>query len=194
MITRERAEHLYLERRLSTIAMAREFSVHHSTISRWLKRLGVKIRVPSLTAMQRFDAKYHVDDESGCWLWDATKNRGGYGNFKFHGHMITAHRWRWERQYGTVPSGLELDHLCRTPHCVNPGHLEAVTHRENSLRGNSPHAQNARKTHCKWGHPLAGGNLYLSYRNGFPNRQCRTCRRRRVRKCESKRGRRVAIA
>jgi hypothetical protein len=78
---------------------------------------------------------------------------------------------------------LQIDHLCRVRHCVNPAHMEPVTPRENILR--SPVALaaiNARKTHCPQGHPLSGANLYRTPQ-GF--RACRECRRKSDR--ESKR-------
>lgn len=48
-----------------------------------------------------------------------------------------AHVFNWELTNGPVPSGLELDHLCRVPRCVNPDHLEPVTCAENQQRGNA---------------------------------------------------------
>jgi hypothetical protein len=57
---------------------------------------------------------------------------------------------------------------------VNPDHLEAVTHRENTLRGVAPSAQHYRQTHCFRGHPFAGKNLYVNPRGA---RYCRTCNR-----------------
>jgi len=96
-----------------------------------------------VTVRERFDAKYRID-ESGCWLWTASLNAGGYGQFA-SGSIGTrlAHRWRWEMENGPVPEGLELDHLCRVRHCVNPAHLEPVTRRENLLRGETLTAKNA---------------------------------------------------
>lgn len=116
----------------------------------------------------------YAPDLGPCWLWLAAKNKG-YGCFGVTGKMVLAHRYAYELAIGPIPSGLTIDHLCRTPSCVNPAHLEPVTHRENVLRGVGPTAQQARKTHClPGGHPLSGDNLYLR-----PNgkRECRTCRR-----------------
>jgi hypothetical protein len=48
--------------------------------------------------------------------------------------MYAAHRVYWERANGPVPDGLEIDHLCYTPACVNPAHMETVTHGENLRR------------------------------------------------------------
>jgi hypothetical protein len=67
-----------------------------------------------------------------CHYWLGTKDPLGYGRL---GSRQLAYRVSWERINGPVPSGLELDHLCRNPSCVRPDHLEAVTHQENLRRG-----------------------------------------------------------
>lgn len=74
-----------------------------------------------------------------CWLWTAGSMPAGYGNF-MHKHennkpsWIGAHRYAYEAIVGSIPDGLTLDHLCRTPACVNPDHLEPVTKAENTRR------------------------------------------------------------
>lgn len=122
----------------------------------------------------------HVErDENGCWLWTGFIHpKTGY--VQFHEHRqntpnVVAHRWSYEFFIGPIPDGLVLDHLCRVRHCMNPFHLEPVTMAENNARGNSISAINARKTHCKHGHPLSGNNLYVA-----PNgkRACQVCRRK----------------
>lgn len=84
-----------------------------------------------------------------------------------------AHRVAYREAYGEIPDGLELDHLCRNRRCVNPEHLEAVTHHVNLLRGNTIPARNARKTHCPNGHAYDETNTYVSAARGY--RQCRAC-------------------
>ena len=102
--------------------------------------------------------------ENGCWLWlNRTTRRYG----KFRGQPV--HRYAYELFKGSVPPGLELDHLCRNPYCVNPDHLEAVTHKENVLRGEANAAINARMTHCKNGHPLP------TDRDRQGKRRCQIC-------------------
>lgn len=97
----------------------------------------------------------------------------GVRNVKVDGKwmMRLVHVLAYEAVHGPVPAGLELDHLCRTPLCREVSHLEAVTHRENQLRGNSPMARQARQTHCVHGHEFTPENTYR-YGN---HRQCRTC-------------------
>lgn len=129
-------------------------------------------------AMVRFRAKY-VKVETGCWLWTASKIHGGYGQFRgLHSQMIGAHRFAYMAHRGSIPKGLQLDHLCRVTGCVNPDHLEPVTCGENIRRGETG-ANNRNKTHCLRGHPLSGENLYVYASSG--KRECRLCRRVRYR-------------
>lgn len=69
-----------------------------------------------------------------CWLWTGVKVKGGYGRFKGSGSKVLAHRWSYEYHVAEIPEGLELDHLCRRPSCVNPWHLEPVTPEVNQRR------------------------------------------------------------
>lgn len=119
----------------------------------------------------RFWAKVKRSD-SGCWNWTASTWANGYGQFKSDGRMVAAHRFAYERVRGNVPDGLQLDHLCRNRLCVNPDHLEAVSQRENILRGMSPSARQARQTHCRKGHEFTAENTY-SGTDG--RRRCRAC-------------------
>lgn len=124
------------------------------------------------TVLARFWSK--VRKTEGCWEWTASKNAKGYGLFTAPGDKrarTQAHRLAWMLTRGPIDDGLVLDHLCRNPSCVNPAHLEPVTHRENILRGVGPTAQNARKTHCIRGHALSGSNLVVRPLG----RECRTC-------------------
>lgn len=109
---------------------------------------------------------------SECWVWVGGRSTAGYGGFDGGDLGYSAHRWSYMHFVGPIPEGLELDHLCRNPACVNPRHLEPVTGRENKLRGTSPAAVNAKKTHCPKGHPYSGSNLRIS-RSG--KRRCRRC-------------------
>lgn len=125
-----------------------------------------------LSPEERFWSKVDKGDGSGCWIWTANL-RQGYGVFRL-GALRPAHRVAWEWAKGPVPDGLPLDHLCRNRACVRPSHLEPVTHRENILRGNGFSGRNARKTHCKRGHPLSGENLE-PYALSKGRRICKIC-------------------
>ena len=113
-----------------------------------------------------------------CWMWTGHTNSRGYGGFWNGESTIKAHRFSWVFLMGPIPKKLVIDHLCRKRSCVNPGHMEIVTNKENILRGVSPSAKHARKTYCYRGHPLSGENLNLCLlRNGTKKRECISCRR-----------------
>jgi HNH endonuclease len=106
---------------------------------------------------------------SGCWLWTAATNNGYallWDNERQK--LVKAHRVAYELFIGAIPDGLELDHLCRVRHCVNPEHLEPVTRSENMLR--SPLI---RRERCSKGHPLTEGNVI--YKKDGKRDRCRTC-------------------
>lgn len=109
---------------------------------------------------------------NGCWNWTHTLDTKGYGQVSVHGRLRMAHRVVYEALVGPIPDGLCIDHLCRNPLCCNPAHLEPVTQRVNTMRGFSPPAVNARKTHCSQGHEFTPENTYYYVTKG---RVCRTC-------------------
>ena len=124
----------------------------------------------------RFWAKIDFSHPNGCWVWTASLTaQGRYAYFTIgRKKRVYAHRYAYELLVGPIPPGLQIDHLCRNTVCVNPAHLEPVTSRENTLRGESPWAVNARKTHCKRGHEFTPENTYTTP-TGW--RKCRTCTR-----------------
>lgn len=111
--------------------------------------------------------------ESGCWLWTGGRTTHGYGITNYQRKQVRVHRAAHELWKGPIPDGMELDHLCRARACFNPDHLECVTSRENTLRGQGPSARAAKATHCPSGHAYDESNTYLS-RVG--KRVCKTCR------------------
>ena len=118
---------------------------------------------------------HKINKTDSCWLWTGYKKQG-YGHFDVKRKHIRAHRLVYEALVKKVPEGLQLDHLCRVRHCVNPRHLEPVTQKVNILRGMGTGAINARKTHCKRGHPFLGKNLrvVIGEKQGG-DRVCREC-------------------
>lgn len=132
-----------------------------------------------------------VEGADGCWLWPGGVDESNYGVTWYDGRKWRVHRLAYVLRVGSIPEGLELDHLCHTraverglcaggPSCSHRpcgrwDHLEVTSHRVNSLRGMSPMAEFARRDECDDGHPFSGDNLFIRA-NGA--RGCRECQRR----------------
>lgn len=148
---------------------------------RWRKYGDPQKLIIKKTELARFWSRVRKTDN--CWLWIGGISHSGYGVFttgsKTNGtsKSTPAHRYSYALAKGDIPEGLVLDHLCRIRECVNPDHLEAVTQQVNTLRGDSPIAQHAAKTHCKRGHPFSEENTWRTRKGG---RHCRTCARERA--------------
>lgn len=111
-----------------------------------------------------------------CWIYAGGHTVDDYGRVwvrqrkgVYKGYF--AHRVVYEDMVGEIPDELEIDHLCGVRPCINPDHLEAVTHKENMERRYG-------KDLCKQGHKLTSDNVYLSIKNrktGRVGRQCKKC-------------------
>lgn len=129
--------------------------------------------------IERALEKIEADPNSGCWLWTGALDAQGYGRITRGAHpddrqarvLPLAHRIVFFHYRGPIPAGLEPDHLCRTRCCVNPWHLELVTHQENIARGQWQPAKNSRKTSCERGHPFVEGSMTIY--DG--SRKCMVC-------------------
>lgn len=130
---------------------------------------------------EQFTARYVPVTESGCWLWIGDVRDHGYGTMGYQGVRDYAHRISYRLFKGIIPEDFDIDHLCRVRCCVNPEHLEAVTHRENCLRGVSPAAVAYKKMYCVNGHELFGDNV-LIMASRPRKRVCRACSRERMRR------------
>lgn len=88
----------------------------------------------------RGKVEYEVVDlgyKTPCWIWLKCRVKNGYGRAGVPGTRLVryAHIVVYERTKGPVPTGLQLDHLCRQRASVNPDHLEPVTQAVNLRRG-----------------------------------------------------------
>lgn len=133
-------------------------------------RDGKFVTPRSLPTRDRFLC--YVEKTDHCWNWIGTKCANGYGRFSLKQLGVQAHRYAYTEFVGPIPDGLEIDHTCRNRACVNPAHLEPVTHKVNVLRSPiNPIAVAANQEVCAEGHQLE------TLRNG--RRRCFICTPRR---------------
>lgn len=108
--------------------------------------------------MDRYPRLVHPEPNTGCWLCVSLNNKEGYA------------RLRDEMSRGPIPSGMEVDHLCRVRCCVNPDHLEVVTPLENKQRSAAGH-----EVRCRNGHLRQSAGVYRHPAGSY--RRCNECAR-----------------
>lgn len=92
------------------------------------------------------------------------------------GTQTTTHRVMYQLTTGQpLPPGMEVDHTCNNRLCINPAHLQAVSHADNMRLGRE------RRTHCRAGHEWNDDNTYIATvkrKQGGTREQryCRMCR------------------
>lgn len=127
--------------------------------------------------------KSHVTINSeGCWIWTLHCDRDGYGKVRMDGKTWQAHRAAFALNAGPIAESAVIHHTCRTRACCNPWHLEAATAFENTMRGISPPACNARKVRCNHGHHFDAANTYRHNNR----RDCKACNRAAVARYKAK--------
>ena len=131
------------------------------------------------TAAEKFHDKYAVDPDTGCWNWTDVPGDHGYGTISeapapMQRRTLLAHRVSYELHKGPIPDGLVVDHMCNNRRCVNPDHLQAITHEANIKRSPAPHVQRWLTGRCIRGHDLTDPEVaYIRPDNGRP--MCRVC-------------------
>lgn len=132
---------------------------------------------PAIPLSERLFASFEV--EGDCWIFKVQDTITGYGRVHVRqpkNENLMAHREMYKLLVGEIPEGKQLDHTCRNRACVNPGHLEPVTIKENLMRSDITLACiNAAKTHCANGHEYSDENTYWR-KDRLGNRECVTCR------------------
>lgn len=133
-----------------------------------------------------------TNNRDGCWVFNGSINKDGYGRFQFNKREVLAHRASYELMNGLIPPKMVIDHKCHNDsdcrntkkdclhrRCINPKHLNMVTMSDNNRTGRSTKV-NSEKVVCKWGHSLDTSNVYIVTRttstgNISTSRKCKTC-------------------
>lgn len=152
--------------------------------------MGDRERMWSSMIPEHIAKQIAIGGEDECWPWTGALRKGnlsdggGYARTRIGGRggrNVYIHRLVYEEAYGAIPEGLVIDHLCRTRECCNPAHLEAVTIKENNLRGNAPSIVLHRSGKCSNGHDLKHSYVRRDgRRNGCPicaQGECSDCGR-----------------
>lgn len=113
-----------------------------------------------------FAAKILIDKPTGCWLWQGSKNKEGYGQLG----RQRAHRYIYTFYKGPIPAGFHVHHNCHVPACCNPDHLEALSRQEHHAR--HTHPQDAPT--CKHGHVRTLETVYITPKGKL---DCKICTR-----------------
>jgi hypothetical protein len=122
-----------------------------------------------MTAPANFEGKVRP---TNCLVWIGATNTKGYGLVSIGGGQIAlAHRVAYEAEFGPIPDGHVIDHLCRVRNCVNPMHLQAVTVAENNRRGRAAERLTVGDL-CINGHHIAEDGLYVRPTGATECREC----------------------
>ena len=140
-----------------------------------LKRYNRKAPA-GLTVKERLLFYSYVDRDTGCWEWTSTKNQKGYPRMKIDKVMCGAHRVSYEMFTGPLIDELEMDHICENRGCINPAHIQQISHGDNIRNG--ARWRHKKDNHCIHGHKYTEENTQI---RADGRKRCATCRRSQAR-------------
>jgi hypothetical protein len=112
---------------------------------------------------ERFDAKINASGD--CHIWTGARSDVGYGQIRIKGKLYYAHRLAYELERGPIPDGMVIDHMCHNRACVNPEHIQAVSHKQNIE--NIGHSRSS--TGYRGVHRTRGGRFAAQVRHNYKN-------------------------
>lgn len=143
---------------------------------------------------ERLDRLSIRDPNCGCWIWTGCIDKCGYGKFNV-GKESLAHRASYKEYVGPIPDDCEIDHKCKVRCCINPQHLQAISHAENvKLADHKTGHRNTKKTHCIRGHEFSDENTFIEVWNGIRMRKCKVCTRAKNARANAKKRQRLVEA
>lgn len=120
--------------------IVKEVGASRSRVSRWINSafhennlLSERRRIETRerTDIQRLFDRIDFQSSDQCWTWLGARKANGYGDFSGSYGREPAHRATYQFFVGSIPEGMEIDHACCNPSCVNPHHLQPVWPSEN---------------------------------------------------------------
>jgi len=136
-----------------------------------------------------------IESTDGCWIMQRGLYKNGYAGLYLPlpiDRRVLAHRYSYKFFITELPDELEIDHECEQRACVNPWHMEPVTHAENIRRASERLWRD--RTECSRGHTLREGDVltFPGERDGWIARKCRHCYAENNRRPDKNRNRKVA--
>lgn len=171
----DRIYDLYVIKKVSMNNICKILGMSFAKTRELMVRKNINIRKCRKAVPLRSHIENKVNiDINNCWNWTGKISKNGYAHLMSLGKTYLAHRISYELFKGSIDKGLVIDHLCRNRKCINPDHLEAVSMRENIIRGESSASMNFKKTHCIRGHEFSKENTYYR-KDRTGSRTCKKC-------------------
>lgn len=99
--------------------------------ARWRKGTPLEGPVRKLTESPEESFAARTERKGDCLVWTGATHDNGYGIIWTGSRIMRAHRWAWEREHGSIPPGMDLDHRCGNRLCCNTDHLRVTSRKQN---------------------------------------------------------------
>jgi len=112
----------------------------------------------------RFFNLVELDPNSDCWIWTATLDRNGYGQFKYNKKNVSSHRFIYvalKNNGDWLDTKTVVRHTCDNKKCVKPDHLISGSFSDNLIDAYERGMRVRKSTlpYCKNGHKRTDANI-----------------------------------